>query len=57
MLEMLRDCARASSGENGALDYHYQQAVERLQSSPIWKKVIVNVQQWINNNWLKILQA
>ena len=26
-LEMLRDCAWASSGEKGALDYHYQQAV------------------------------
>ena len=54
---MLRDSAWASSGEKGALDYHYQQAVEGLQSSPIWKKVIVDVQQWINNNWLKILQA
>ena len=50
---MLRDCAWASSGEKGALDYHYQQAVVISNL----EKVIVNVQQWINNNWLEILQA
>ena len=49
LLEMLRDCAWAPSGEKDALDYHYQRAVERLQSSPIWKNN-VNVQQWLNNN-------
>ena len=56
LLEMLRDCAWAPSGEKDALDYHYQRAVERLQSSPIWKNN-VNVQQWLNNNWLKIPQV
>lgn len=56
LLELLRDCAWAPSGEKDAVDYHYQQALKRLHSSLIWKNNL-NVQQWLNSNWLRIPQV
>lgn len=56
LLEMLRDCAWAPSSEKDGGDYHYQQALKTLRASSIWKNNL-NVQQWLNNNWLKIPQV
>ena len=55
MLDLLRDCAWAPPcRDNGKQqEYHYQQAVERLNASPAWK-THEQVQMWLTTGWLSI---
>ena len=55
LLDLLRDCAWAPPcGDNGKQqEYHYQQAVERLKASPVWK-THEQVQIWLTTGWLSI---
>ena len=55
LLDLLRDCAWAPPcRDNGKQqEYHYQQAVERLKASPVWK-THEQVQMWLTTGWLSI---
>ena len=56
LLNQLRACAwppSAAPGEQVPADYHFQQAVEALQRSNLWK-TNENVQQWMTNTWLNM---
>ena len=56
LLSLLRDCAGAPSceEEEHAVDYYFQQAIVKLQESPVWQNEAV--QQWLTTTWLTIPQ-
>ena len=57
LLSMLRACAWASPGEDGKdRVYYYQQHVNTLVTSQIWKQNS-QVVQWLNGAWLKCSQV
>ena len=57
LLSMLRAYAWASPGEDGKdRDYYYQQHVNTLVTSQIWKQN-PQVVQWLNGAWLKCPQV
>ena len=56
LLNQLRACAWAPSaapGEGVPADYYFQQAVEALQHSNLWK-TNENVRQWVTSTWLSM---
>ena len=54
---MLRACAWASPGEDGKdRDYYYQQHMNTLVTSRVWKQN-PQVVQWLNGAWLKCPQV
>ena len=56
LLDQLRACAWASSttpGESLPPHHHYQQAVQALKSSNLWKSN-VQVSQWLTGTWLNM---
>ena len=53
LLDQLRACAWALSADNDeglSSDHHYQQAVQALKSSNLWK----SNPQWLTSTWLSM---
>ena len=55
LLDLLRDCAwaRPCQDNENPLEHYYHQAVERLQTSSVWK-THKQVQTWLTTGWLSI---
>ena len=52
LLGLLRACAWASPGsDDSPVDYHFQQAVDKLQKANFWKGN-QQVRDWLNAKWL-----
>ena len=59
LLDLLRDCARASSPSHDdslPVDHYYQIALKNLKESKIWKEN-EQVQHWITSTWLSVAEV
>ena len=58
LLSLLRSCANAPPSSDDALprDSNYQQAVEDLKASDVWRSN-ADVREWLENKWLSIPQV
>ena len=59
LLDLLRNCANAPpppAHESKQQDHYYQQALDNLKASRVWKDN-TKVQEWLINTWLSIPQV
>lgn len=60
LLDLLRTCAQAPPpsihDEEKQQDYHYNQALDSLKASQVWKSN-AQVSKWLTNTWLSIPQV